>query len=94
MKKKKFKFPTPKVFYLHFNRIAMQRGDGKVWSIRTSKTCFHAEKVWVDVQLETVYKPKGQQPRAFFKGVGYGYWIERTNGEKGMLLTNKIQDAE
>lgn len=54
----------------------MQRGDPKVWSIRTSKGCFHAEKLKVEVPLETVFRPESRNnPRAFFKGVGNGYWV-------------------
>lgn len=87
-----------KTFYLHFNRIAMQRGDPKVWSIRTSKGCFHAEKVVVEVPLETVFKPeKKQNPRAFFKGVGNGYWQWQGSSYgpvKVFLLTSKPQKGE
>lgn len=84
-----------KTFYLHFNRIAVQRGDPKVWSIRTSKACFHASKVVVEVPLETVFKPdKKQNPKAFLKGVGNGYWV--WPGEGGIetlvfLITDKPQ---
>lgn len=63
----------PRVFYLHFNRIAMQRGDPKVWSVRTSRGCYHAEQVICTAPIETVFKPKSQQPRAFFKGMGFVY---------------------
>jgi len=65
------------VFYLHFNRIAMQRKDPKVWSIQTSKGCFHAEHVICAVPLKTVNRPlKRTNPRYFLKGQGMGEWVQ------------------
>jgi hypothetical protein len=58
------------VFRVHFNRVAMQRGDPAVWSVRTSKGCYHAPEIEIQVPCTTVYKPEGSQPRAFFKGRG------------------------
>lgn len=75
-------------FKLHFNRIAMQRGDRKVWSIRLSDRCLHAEHIVVDVPLKTVYKATAQQPRAFFVGEGRGYWVEDSKG-KYLFITNR-----
>lgn len=60
-----------RVFYLHFNKVAERRGDPKVWSIRTSKGCFHARAVHCDVPLVTVYKAGKAQPRALLKGYGF-----------------------
>lgn len=88
------KLVTPRVFYLHFNRIAMQRGDPKVWSIRTSRGCFHAERVMVQTHVETVYKPRARQPRAFFRGRGFGYWVELKSGGKVFLLTSQPLPTE
>jgi hypothetical protein len=76
-----------KVFRLHFNRIAMQRGDPKVWTIRTSAKCLHAEHIKVDVPLQTVFDPQGRQPRAFLKGFGNGYWVTMTNGFRYLWIT-------
>jgi glycine/D-amino acid oxidase-like deaminating enzyme len=72
----KVKIPRPKVFYLHFNRIAMQRKDPRVWSVRTSKGCFHAERVVVAVPVASTFRAESRQPRAFFKGMGFGTWLE------------------
>ena len=68
----KSKLPSKsRVFYLHFNRIAMQRGDPKVWSIRTSRGCYHAAEVQCTVPVETVFKADARSnPRAFLRGVG------------------------
>lgn len=81
-----------KVFYLHFNRIAMQRKDPKVWSIRTSKGCFHAEKIVCKVPLETIYKPDSKSnPRAFFKGFGNGFWTTDADGNEVLLMTDDME---
>lgn len=80
-------------FYLHFNRIAMQRGDPNVWSIRTSKGCFHAKNVVIQVPLETVFRENGPNPRAFLKGRGNGYTCEMkfdNKWKKCFLLTAEI----
>lgn len=79
-----------RVFYLHFNKVAMQRGDPKVWSIQTTKGCFHAAKVVIEVPLESVFKKNGPQPRAKFRGVGNGYWIDNDTEKDVFLLTNRV----
>jgi hypothetical protein len=54
---------------IHFNRINMQRGKKEVWTAHTSKACYMSEKIQVIhdgvVVLETVFNPKGRQPRAY-----------------------------
>jgi hypothetical protein len=54
---------------IHFNRIAMQRKDPRVWSAHTSKSCNMSEKIVVMHNgvkiLETVFNPSGKQPRAY-----------------------------
>jgi glycine/D-amino acid oxidase-like deaminating enzyme len=66
---------TPRTFHVHFNRIAAQRGDPRVWSIRTSKGCFHAKQVLITTHIQTNYVPtRKSNPRAFFSGRGFGYW--------------------
>lgn len=63
---------TPRVIRVHFNRIAMQRGDPRVWSIQMSDRCYHARGVMMDVPMRTEYKPeKRDNPRAFFQCYGY-----------------------
>lgn len=79
-------------FYLHFNRNAVKQGDPKVWSIRTSKGCFHASQVIVNVPVKTIYKTKGPQPRAFLKGKGNGYVIEMKDGTEAFLLCTDPYD--
>lgn len=53
---------------IHFNRVNMQRGDSRVWSAHTSKSCNQAEIVEVrykgKVILRTDFNPTGAQPRA------------------------------
>ena len=89
MKQIEKQFGKPKVFYLHFNRIAMQRHDPKVWSLRTSKACYHAASVIVDTPLVTVFKPdQKSNPRAFFKGFGYGMWVTDKQGQEHLVLTS------
>ena len=53
---------------VHFNRIAMQRGDEHVWTVHNSLGCFQVKKVRIAAVLDTVFKPNGVQPRAYFKG--------------------------
>jgi hypothetical protein len=57
-------------FKIHFNRINMQRGNPKVWTVHNSRGCFQGEKVVLEVPVETVFKPNGKQPRAYFIGRG------------------------
>jgi len=71
----------------------MQRKDPRVWSIQTSKGCFHAKKVKVEVPLETVFKEGGRQPRAKLKGYGNGYWLDTSEGEVFLLTDRIIPDA-
>lgn len=60
-----------RIFRVHFNRIAMQRNDPLVWSVQTSKGCFHAAKVIMSGQIETEFQPQRRtNPRAFFSGRG------------------------
>lgn len=82
------RFGKPRVMYIHFNRIAMQRKDPKVWSIRTSKQCMHAESVMmIDLPLVTIYKPdQKNNPRAFFKCFGYAAWVVDKKMKKEHLI--------
>jgi phage antirepressor YoqD-like protein len=55
---------------LHFNRVNMSRGNPNVWTAHNSHGCFQAEKLVVmhngEIVAETVFDPKGKQPRAYF----------------------------
>lgn len=53
---------------VHFNRIEMQRGGDHVWTVHSSEGCFQVKEVKILAPLNTVYKPGGVQPRAYFKG--------------------------
>ena len=55
-------------FFAHFNRINMQRGDPKVWTVHIKGTCLQAEEVKFKVPVETRYVPNGRQPRATLRG--------------------------
>ena len=53
----------------------MQRGDKRVWSAHTSKSCNPSEKVVIvrdgEVLLETVFNEGGKQPRAYLRVTGH-----------------------
>lgn len=53
---------------VHFNRIEMQQGGDHVWTVHTSEGCFQVKEIRFFAPLNTVYKPNGIQPRAYFKG--------------------------
>ena len=55
-------------FFMHFNRINMQRGLPNVWSVHFRGTCYSASKVKLRVPIETRYVPQGRQPRATLRG--------------------------
>lgn len=66
-----------RVFRVHFNRIAMQRGDPNVWSVQLSDRCLHGREVSMFGlfrlinQLTTEYhSDRKQNPKAFFRGKG------------------------
>lgn len=58
-----------KKFRLHFNRINMQRGNPNVWTVHLSNRCIQVKEVKVYVPVETIFKPDGPQPRAYFSGL-------------------------
>lgn len=73
-----------RVFRVHFNRIATQRGDPLVWSVQLSDRCLHGHTVQfmglfrLSNPLTTEYKPNSKHnPRAFFKGKG---WVQQRGG--------------
>ena len=53
---------------VHFNRIEMQRGGSHVWTVHNSLGCFQVKNVVMHTTMQTVFKPNGTQPRAYFKG--------------------------
>lgn len=55
-------------FFAHFNRVNMQRGDPKVWTVHFRGQCLQAESISFCVPMTTVYKPNGRQPRATLRG--------------------------
>lgn len=61
----------PRKFRIHFNRIAMQRGQPDVWSVQLSDRCLHGSKVVMAGNIETEFQPQRKNnPRAFFAGIG------------------------
>lgn len=68
MKLGHFKTAKRLMTVVHFNRIAMQRGEPQVWTVHNSLGCFNVTAVRILVPMETVFKPNGTQPRAKFKG--------------------------
>ena len=55
-------------FRLHFNRINMQRGNPNIWTVHTYRACYQVREVKAYVPLQTVFNPKGPQPRAYLTG--------------------------
>lgn len=59
---------------LHFNRIAMQRRDPRVWSAHTHKACNQSTEVLIQyagkVIGKTIFKPDASQPRAYVEFTG------------------------
>jgi hypothetical protein len=68
----------PRKFKVHFNRINMQRGLPGVWTVHISKRCIPAREVIICVPVNTVFRPNGRQPRAWFEGEGFVH--ELNNG--------------
>lgn len=62
-------------FFAHFNRIAMQRGSPKVWTVHFRGQCIPAEHVVFMTPVTTQYRPHGPQPRATLRGAAAQvYW--------------------
>ena len=59
-----------RAFRYHFNRINMQRGDPRVWTVHTRGQCIQTEQIRCKVPVESRYRPTAQQPRAYFVGKG------------------------
>jgi hypothetical protein len=55
---------------IHFNRVNMQRGDPRVWTVHYAGKCLQAENVIMSGPLQTVFRPEAPQPRAYFTGYG------------------------
>lgn len=71
----------PRTFWLHFNRINVQRGNPDIWTVHLSNRCIQTKKVIVKVPLETIYKgDTARQPRAYLKGIG------KINVKKGLVV--------
>jgi len=62
---------------VHFNRIAMQRGEPNVWTVHNSLGCFQVKEVRMRCPMNTVFRADGPQPRAKFKGAAI---VEVTEG--------------
>ena len=57
-------------FRFHFNRINMQRGDPRVWTVHTRGMCIQTERIDCHVRIKSRFNPTGRQPRAVFMGSG------------------------
>lgn len=68
MKLGNFKTDKRLMTVVHFNRIAMQRGEHQVWTVHNSLGCFQVDAVQIKVPMDTVFRKDGPQPRAKFKG--------------------------
>lgn len=59
---------------LHFNRVAMQRLDPRVWSAHTSKACNQSTEVLIRhmgrIIGKTVFRKDAAQPRAYVEFAG------------------------
>jgi hypothetical protein len=45
-------------FFAHFNRINMQRGDPKVWTVHYQGTCHQTEEIEFYVPVKTRYRAR------------------------------------
>jgi hypothetical protein len=55
-------------FFAHFNRINMQRGDPRVWTVHFRGQCIPCTSITFTVPTYTTYDPDGKQPRAKMVG--------------------------
>ena len=55
-------------FFVHFNRVNMQRGNERVWTIHFRGKCHQVKGVCCLVPCESRYLPSGRQPRATLRG--------------------------
>lgn len=55
-------------FFAHFNRIAMQRGESRVWTVHYRGACMPASEIVFRVPCKTRFAPDGRQPRATIRG--------------------------
>lgn len=60
-----------RTFWIHFNRINVQRGDPDIWTVHLSDRCIQTKVVRCTVPVTTVYRGvTARQPRAYLKGKG------------------------
>lgn len=58
-------------FRVHFNRVNMQRGNDRVWTVHYRRACHQVhEVVFASAEAFTVFAPEKRQPRAWFEGRG------------------------
>lgn len=55
-------------FFAHFNRVNMQRGDARVWTVHYRGVCYQATEIVFWVPVRTRYVANGKQPRATLRG--------------------------
>jgi hypothetical protein len=72
-------------FYAHFNRVAMQRGQSKVWSLHVKGVCMQAESIKFNVPLTTRFVAGGRQPRATLRGTLHSV-IESSDGNRLIVV--------
>ena len=65
-------------FFAHFNRINMQRGDPKVWTVHFRGQCIQGEGIEFNVPVRTRYRPEGKQPRAVLIGSASRVFVDCT----------------
>jgi len=70
-------------FFAHFNRINMQRGDPRVWTVHFRGQCIQCEEIIANVPTYTEYKPNGKQPRAKIRG--RAHYVELTGGKAAVI---------
>lgn len=61
-------------FFSHFNRVNMQRGDPRVWTVHFRGVCFQGTEIIFNVPTSTTYRAKGPQPRA--KVCGRAHYVD------------------
>jgi hypothetical protein len=63
-------------FFAHFNRVNMQRGDSRVWTVHFRGVCYQTEVIEFHVPMTTKFDKDGRQPRATLRGKARQIFVE------------------
>ena len=65
-------------FFVHFNRINMQRGNPRVWTIHFRGVCYQVVDYICHVPHVSRYVFRGRQPRATIRGLAKTVVVHRS----------------